>query len=550
MKQENLNEKNFFKTKPFFEVFVIPSITWVAISLLALIADVEDPVTLWDIIIVDIVIIYLWFLISLIITLIVWKVRKNKKQKFERVNSLTKEEIKEPKIEIEESEKVKEINYLTKREEKAVVKSEDSKKNSKKKKKDKLLYTCESIVDGYEMRQALKYFPELGKGIYISTIFGMTMFDLIIFALIAILFKNVMVATFIFIIFEIIHLVLCKLALGYYVEAYGNKQVKKGVLGKEIYTEFYDDYLTRTTENLTYKFHYTDISRIVETDTNIYLKDIKHNSIINIQKNRCSLELINFIRKKFSDIENHLGETSKFKGVKEYHHPNFIKAFMIILFIITLMSLFAGLFTIAIVDILFHRHGLDFPQNAFIFWAWLPIPILSIILGFKYTKAGFKCTKNIVGGFIMAFLLLIYGSFGFFPNDRRKDYNEIYTYSNIINVKLPNNGKLGIQTLPRYFDDDKFNYTVINAYYDNENVEDFVNEIKNSPTWILSTDINPELKTFIPSTLYSDDDAYYSIYNKTTSDYNTLPELEDKYAMKYDISDKKLEIHKFDYYYK
>ena len=161
------NEKNFFKNKPFLEMFVIPSMTWVVISLLALIADVEDPVTLGDLIIVDIVIIYLWFLISLIITLIVWKVRKNKQQKLERVNSLTKEEIKESKIEHEEREKVKEINYLTKKEEKVVVKSENPKKNNKKKKKDECLYTCESIVDGYEMKQVLNYFPKFSKQVYI-----------------------------------------------------------------------------------------------------------------------------------------------------------------------------------------------------------------------------------------------------------------------------------------------------------------------------------------------------------------------------------------------
>ena len=161
------NEKNFFKNKPFLEMFVIPSMTWVVISLLALIADVEDPVTLGDLIIVDIVIIYLWFLISLIITLIVWKVRKNKQQKLERVNSLTKEAIKESKIEHEEREKVKEINYLTKKEEKVVVKSENPKKNNKKKKKDECLYTCESIVDGYEMKQVLNYFPKFSKQVYI-----------------------------------------------------------------------------------------------------------------------------------------------------------------------------------------------------------------------------------------------------------------------------------------------------------------------------------------------------------------------------------------------
>ena len=60
--------------------------------------------------------------------------------------------------------------------------------------------------------------------------------------------------------------------------------------------------------------------------------------------------------------------------------------------------------------------------------------------------------------------------------------------------------------------------------------------------------IKSELKIFVPSQLRSDDDAYYSIYNKTANQYNYLPYISgdyEIYAMKYDKSDKHLEIHKF-----
>ena len=62
------------------------------------------------------------------------------------------------------------------------------------------------------------------------------------------------------------------------------------------------------------------------------------------------------------------------------------------------------------------------------------------------------------------------------------------------------------------------------------------------------SEIKSELKIFIPSRLISDVDAYYSIYNKTTNQYNMIPETSGEYevyAMKYDKSDKHLEIHKF-----
>ena len=413
------------------------------------------------------------------------------------------------------------------------------------------MYTCESIVDGYENKIALKYFPELGKITYLSCVILMTLCDLIIFVLIAVFFKNVMVALIIFIIFEIFHLIFCKLALGYYVEKVINNQIKKDGLSKEIYTEFFDDYLTRTRGNTVVKFYYNDIVKIIETDTNFYLKDSKHKTVIFIQKNRCSLELINFIREKFADLENHLGETSKFKGVKKYHDSHFIKTFMIILFIITILCLWGGLALVSVVNKINPQHGFNFTKNTWVFWCLLPIPILSIILGFKYKKAGFKCTKNIVGGFIIGAYLLIYGSFCFIPTFS-EDYSKIDRYSNIIDASLPSNGELEIINWGTYFDSDKTNYTIINAYYDKENVESLVNSIENNPNWILSNNIKSELKIFIPSTLYSDYDAYFSIYIKTINQYNTLPEIAgnyEVYAMKYDISDKKLEIHKFDYFY-
>ena len=133
----------------------------------------------------------------------------------------------------------------------------------------------------------------------------MTIFDLIVFALIAIIFRNLTIATFIFIILEIIYIILCKLKLGHYVEVTVNKQIKKNGLSKERYTEFYDDYFNRIRENTATKLYYKDIEKVVETDTNFYLKYGKNNDILIIQKNRCSFELINFIREKFVNIEKY-----------------------------------------------------------------------------------------------------------------------------------------------------------------------------------------------------------------------------------------------------
>lgn len=243
---------------------------------------------------------------------------------------------------------------------------------------------------------------------------------------------------------------------------------------------------------------------------------------------------------------------SKIKGVKKYHNPYFIRIGMIILFIITLCSLYGALFSLSLLDKINPQHGFSFIKNAWVFWCWLPIPILSIILGFIFNNAGFKCTKNIVGGFIIGFLLLIYGCFSLFP-DFSQEYSMIDAYRDIIDAQLPSIGDLEIQNWGTYFDVDKTEYVVINAYYDKEDVSMLVNSIENSNNWILSKEIKSELKIFVPSQLRSDEDAYFSIYNNTTNQYNSLPEIPgdyEIYAMKYDKSDKILEIHKFKYNYK
>ena len=490
----------------------------------------EEPTTWIDFFAGLLIILIIWFAISFVISLIINEVKKSK-----------------PKTKI-----VKEIQYMTKPEEKIVVKPEElkekTKNKTKKKTNNKYLYTCESKIDAYEYKRMAKYFPQM----YWAYVIWGTILNLIITSIIAILSRSLVSTLIFFVAYQIFLMILYKVRLEHFAEKSFNSMQKREISDTEIHTEFYEDYFIRQGEIETIKINYNDIDRCVETDTNFYLKFGKKNKIIIIQKNCCDLKLISFIREKFKDLENHLGDSSNFKGIKKYHNPNFIKTFMIILFIITICSLWGALWTMALVDKINPQHGFNFNKNNWVFWCWLPVPLLSIILGFKYKNAGFKCTKNIVGGFIIGFLLLTYGSSCLLPTFSQ-NYSKIDTYRNIIDAKLPDNGELEIQDWGTYFDEDKTNYTIINAYYDKEDVSNLVSSIENNSNWILSKKIKSKLKILIPSELRSDDDAYYSIYNKTTNQYNTLPEISGNYeiyAMKYDKSDKQLEIHKFNYLYK
>lgn len=544
MSKENEKKESILKSGFFLRLFGIPYATWFVISLLAMIPDETnpDPLSWGDLILTNIVILLAWFGVSFVISLIINEVKKSK-----------------PKTKV-----VKEIQYMNKPEEKIVAKPEElkeeimkelreeitkeAKKETKKNVHGKCLYTCDSIIDAYEYKKMANYFPQM----YWHYVIIGTVLNLIITAIIAIAFRSLLGTLIFFAVYQIYLMILYKVRLEHYTEKTFNSMLKNGSADTEIHTEFYDDYFIRQGETETLRINYDEIDKCVETDTNFYLKFGKRNKIIFIQKNACDLELISFLREKFKVYENHLGETTKFKGAKKYHNPNFIKTFMIILFIITICSLWGALWSVFLVDKINPQHGFNFTKNTWVFWCWLPIPILSIILGFKYKNAGFKCTKNIVGGFIIGFLLLVYGSFSLFPTFSQ-DYSKIDSYRSIISAQLPSNGELEIQDWETYFDEDKTNYTIINAYYDKEDVSSLVNSIEYNSNWILSKEIKSELKILIPSQLRSDDDAYFSIYNKTTNQYNVLPEIAGEYeiyAMKYDKSDKHLEIHKFNYLYK
>jgi hypothetical protein len=85
---------------------------------------------------------------------------------------------------------------------------------------------------------------------------------------------------------------------------------------------------------------------------------------------------------------------------------------------------------------------------------------------------------------------------------------------------------------------------------DKEDVSILENSIEESNNWILSTKLKSELKILLPTQFRSSDNVYYSIYNKTTNEYNTIPNESREYeiySMYYDKSLKQLSIHKYKY---
>lgn len=420
-----------------------------------------------------------------------------------------------------------------------------------KEKKNRCLYKCESITDGYEYSKMAKYFPKRIYWVYVKLV---TLLNFVITGFISLLFKNWIISLIFFALLEIYIFIYYKTCLESVTERFQNNRIKKGMAEASGENEFYEDYIIISDKKSSVTINYSEISRCMETDTNFYFEYPNKNIIIIIQKNKCDLELINFIRSKFKNLENNLGDNSKIKGVdnlKNIDNTLSISYFMTFLFILTIGSLWGALWLYSVIDELNPQHGFNFLKNTWIFWCWLPIPITSILLGYKYKNKGINCTKNIVGGFIIVFLLLIYGSFCLMPTFS-EDYSKINDYRNYIDANIPSNGELEIHYWGNYFDDDKKEYSIINVYYDKEDVSNLVSSIENSKNWILSTKIKSELKILLPSEFRAKEDLYYSVYNKTTNEYNVIPEesgIYEIYAMSYDKNKKELIIHKYKFIY-
>ena len=340
MEKDN-NETKIF-SKFFWILFSIISILWIIIAIITEL-DETQPTPIDELIGYNIILLSVWFTFCIIISFLVNIVKKLLKKKNTNDIQLSKEEIETTKLESEnhindnknmyindDKITIKENNIIDK---KTIVSEKDEmkdKKNNKTNNNSKPLFTCDSIIDAEEYGKMAKYFPRfywyfviIGAGI-----------NLLITAVIAIISRNLIISLVFFVVYQIYLMILYKVKLEYYAKKIFNPQNMES----EIHSEFYDDYFIRQGEIETLKIYYSDINRCIETDTNFYLEFKKRNKVIFIQKNRCELQLIQFIREKFSNIDNRLGDSSKLKRARKTHNTKFIKIFMIILFVYKKLS--------------------------------------------------------------------------------------------------------------------------------------------------------------------------------------------------------------------
>ena len=301
------------------------------------------------------------------------------------------------------------------------------------------------------------------------------------------------------------------------------------------------------------QFYYV-ISQILELNYNFCLFSLKkeYNSVtkemlndkeilykINFDNSKGKLN-INFDLEKFNKITTQVKLDNIIKEINTRDKQRKqISNGMVILFIVTVLTFFIAGNIISEISIN--------TEYMWSMWLWLPIPILSIILGYKYQKMKVKCKKNIIGGYIVAFMLLLFGFYTFiFPNE---NYQEIFKLEGIINVPLPNDG---IYMITKWNDKALKCNTLHDVYFKEH--EELEREIENSKTWVKSNSFNSNVETLISPliTCSDEENCYYSVYIKETNLYNTLPTengLYHIYTMVYNQDIHRLKIVEYNYSY-
>lgn len=412
--------------------------------------------------------------------------------------------------------------------------------------KDSALFSVVSDLTLDEYKKMFKCIPAF----YWSIVKSVAVRELIVILIISLIYKTSILATFfIYVIVLLVLIVIYKIKIDWLAEKVYKKYIKKFQLENATFVDFYNDYLIWKKDNLEKKIEYLDINKLVESETNFYIQSTQLNIVINIKKSDCDEKLVDFIR----TISNSY-KICESKKKKKIENQSFIKNILLILFVLTILSVYGAAFTLDIV--LGDKPTILSNDYMWVFWFWLPIPILSVILGFKYRTQGFKSTKNIVAGFIVGISLLTFGSFSFIFPSVEIEYKDINNYNKILNVDFPRKGILTQEKYGSLFDDDKINITTTQAFYKGfGDVSDFENSIIYGENWIKVSDIKTDLKMMIPSQFrdLKCKSCYFLIYNEDTDEYNKIPDYKGKYHIyvaSYNVGDHKLKIDDFSYIFK
>ena len=227
--------------------------------------------------------------------------------------------------------------------------------------------------------------------------------------------------------------------------------------------------------------------------------------------------------------------------------------------LISIISLIASLLSplaafLASSEMLFRYYDTSTQEYMWVFFAFVPIPIASVVVGFIMKSKGYVYLKNIVVGIIVAVLLCLFGTF-FFGGDlvKNKNYEVIEYTEQTVNIDIPQFESMDTRDLSisEQEADNGYIYCITDVAFSDKKAEEFEEQIHNDERWLPLVPFKLYGMTLSVMGIESCD--YAMIYNCDTGEYNTLPQEQGKYhclSLVYYTDNKMLRIFKYDIEYR
>ena len=290
---------------------------------------------------------------------------------------------------------------------------------------------------------------------------------------------------------------------------------------------FYNDHfvLNVWSDNSTATFNkkYSELKAKLHDDKYIYI--MFDNRYAVIDKESCNEHLDQLsqligLQQKQTNTGTYKYTNSTDSTNEQKPQSRWVSALLIVLFLLSLASLFIALMLMAMARVLspLPEFALATTEHMWVFYLVIPIPATSIALGIIYKRKGYKCKKNIVAGIIMAVILFIYGSFtAIFDPQISHDMQYVEELSQEIGFEIPTDGYVSV-TYDSSNESESFAMVKITDMQE----PNFVARLQNSYYW--KGDIS-----FIPANVLGAYELastrnydYFAVYNTTTDSYNNF----------------------------
>jgi transcriptional regulator with XRE-family HTH domain len=198
-----------------------------------------------------------------------------------------------------------------------------------------------------------------------------------------------------------------------------------------------------------------------------------------------------------------------------------LKTASILLAVLSYLTIMGALMAVAVLTGLHHT----MPENMWVFYLFLPIPVGSILLGFRLKRKGYRYHLNVITGFIMAGLLCLYGSFSFmFAGVYSHGEEPILRVEQMLGIDVPSHIRINTQDWTQGTQNVKRGYMISTSdiFFSEDVAEVFERDLAGDERWMAA--VPSEMVGIMPYMYAANVGDYCILYNVASGELNRLPD--------------------------